>query len=214
MYILKKGFFLNGDGTTAYKLNPHIEQLPSIRIHGYPDRDSSLLCQFTASLLLWLRMTGVSPPNIDSYFRLPFVAGQRSYGFSLGMFSEVGRCPDHGYYPRQISEENLKKVVDWCRGTEPINWIKAIDIACGRPGDNYAAYERQPLDVHIYNPRNFALKDILLHETELNGQKVMANCFDSIETEGMTIYIPIAYTVLEGIVSGCPRCEPRPLPQL
>jgi hypothetical protein len=65
--------------------------------------------------------------------------------------------------------------------------------------------------VHIYNPRNFPLKDILLTETELNGQKVMANCFDSIETEGMTIYIPIAYTVLEGIVSGCPKCGPRPL---
>jgi hypothetical protein len=110
VYILKKGFFLNGDGTNAYKLNPHIEQLPTIQIHGYPDRDSSLLYHFTASLLVWLRMTDVSPPNFDRYFRLPFVAGERSYGFSLGMFSEVGRCPEHGDYPRQISEENLKRL--------------------------------------------------------------------------------------------------------
>ena len=81
----------------------------------------------------------------------------------------------------------------------------------GRPGDNYPAYERQPLDVYIYNPRNFPLKDILLTETEVDGHKVVANCFDSIETEGMTICIPIAYTVLEGIARGCPT---RPAPSV
>jgi hypothetical protein len=157
-----------------------------------------------------LRMTEVSIPNIDRYFRLPFVAGQRSYEFSMGMFSEIANCPDHGDYRREISEDSLKKVVDWCRGAEPINWIKATDIALGRPGDNYAAYERQPLDVRIYNPRDLALKDILLAETELNGQKALQNAFDSIETEGMTIYIPMFYTVVEDIIGGCPRCRPRP----
>ena len=63
VYVLKRGFFLNGDGTTACKLNPDIEQLNIVRIHGYPDRDSSLLYHFTASLLLWLRMTEVYPPK-------------------------------------------------------------------------------------------------------------------------------------------------------
>jgi hypothetical protein len=210
VFILKKGFFLHGDGTNACKLNPHIDQLHAIKIHGYPDRDGSCLYQFMTSLLLMLRMTEVSIPNIDRYFRLPFVAGQRSYEFSMGMFSEIANCPDHGDYRREISEDSLKKVVDWCRGAEPINWIKATDIALGRPGDNYAAYERQPLDVRIYNPRDLALKDILFAETELNGQKALQNAFDSIETEGMTIYIPMFYTVVEDIIGGCPRCGPRP----
>jgi hypothetical protein len=209
IYILKKGSFIHGDGAIAYKLNPHIERIPAIRIHGYPDRETSCLYDLTASLLLLLRMTEVSAPNIDRYYRLPFVAGQRSYGFSLGMYAEIGHCPDHGDYRRQISEENLKKVVDWCRVTTPINWIKAIDIACGRPGDNFAAYERQPLDVFIYNPRNFPLKDILFAETDLDGRKTMVNAFDSIETEGMTVYVPLAYTELEDLISGCPKCKPR-----
>ena len=51
----------------------------------------------------------------------------------------------------------------------PINWIKAIDLGYGQPGDNQAAYDRQPGDVRIYNPENLPLADILVAEDQGRG---------------------------------------------
>jgi hypothetical protein len=104
VFILKKAFFLHGDGTTAYKLNPHIEQLPAIKIHGYPDRETSCLYQFTASLLLMLRMTEASLSNIDQYFRLPFVAGQRSYEFSVVGHPATFKLAHYRIFDRHVHE--------------------------------------------------------------------------------------------------------------
>ena len=208
IYILKKGFFLHGDGRSAYKLNPHLAGITELQMHGYPDRLGICLYDFLASLLLLITMTEVSPPNIDRYFRLPFVSGDRSYEFTLGMYTEIGRCPQHGDFARKISAANLKKVVDFCRPTKPMNWIQATDIAYGRAGDNYSAYERQPGDVFIYNPNGLPLNEILVAEMDMeDGMKMAVNAFDIIATEGMTIYIPLYYTATDGIISGCPQCK-------
>jgi hypothetical protein len=208
IYILKRGFFLHGDGRAAYKLNPHLAQITNPQMHGYPDRLGLCLYDFFASLLLLITMTEVSIPSIDRYFRLPFVSGSRSYEFTLGMYTEIGRCPQHGDFARKISTEILKKVVDFCSATKPMNWIRATDIAYGRTGDDYPAYARQPGDVFIYNPEELPLSKILVTEMDTqDGTKMVVNAFDIIATEGMTIYIPLYYTVTEGIISGCPHCK-------
>ncbi len=212
IYILKKGFFLHGDGRVEYKVNFHLHRVTTLQMHGHPDRLGLCLYDFFASLLLLLKTTEVSPPNIDRYFRLPFISGKRSYEFSLGMYAEIGRCPEHGDFARKISKESLKTVVEWCRTTKPMNWIQTIDIAYGRSGDNYPAYTRQPGDVFIYNLKGLPLSDILVTVVEReDGMKMSVNAFDIIATEGMTIYIPLYYTVVEDIIRGCPRCK-RPKP--
>jgi hypothetical protein len=77
----------------------------------------------------------VALPNIHLYFRLPFVAGSRSYAFTLGSYAEIGYCEAHGDFQRKISEENLARIVEWCRNTQSMNWIQATHIAYGKPGD-------------------------------------------------------------------------------
>ena len=46
-------------------------------------------------------------------------------------------------------------------------------------------------------------------DTDWNERKVKALAFDTIETDGMVIFIPYYYTVTEGIISYCPQCEKR-----
>jgi hypothetical protein len=209
VFILNKGVFLHGDDSAGYKLNPHLERVSKLQMYGLPDREGLCLYDFFSSLLLLLSMTEVALPDINRYFRLPFVAGTRSYVFTWGSHAEIGHCEEHGDFQRKISEENLAKVVETCRKTQPMNWIRATDIAYGRPSDNYEAYARQPGDVFIYNPKNLPFSDILVMDTDWNEGKAKALAFDSIDTDGMVIYVPYFYTVTEGIISDCPQCQKR-----
>ena len=211
VFILNKGFFLHGDNRAGYKLNPHLERVSQLQMYGLPDREGLCLYNFSASLLLLLSMTEVALPDIDRYFRLPLVAGTRSYVFTWGSLAEIGHCEEHGDFQRKISEENLAKVVEWCRKTQPMNWIQATDIAYGKPSDNYEAYARQPGDVFIYNPENLPFSHILVMDSDWKEGKVKALAFDTIDTDGMIIYVPYYYTVTEGIISHCPQCEKRAL---
>lgn len=74
-------------------------------------------------------------------------------------------------------------------------------VHCGEPGD-----------VRIYNPENLSLSDILVMDSDFNGQAVKTLAFDTILTAGMTIFVPYYYTVKEGIISACPKCPPLVLP--
>jgi len=108
----------------------------------------------------------------------------------------------------------LEKLISWCKNAEPINWIRATDIAYGLPGDNTIAYERQPGDVRIYNPENLPLSEILVHDTELiglNGEPISVKglSFDQISCAGMHIFLPYFYTLKEGIINGCPKCATK-----
>ncbi len=121
-----------------------------------------------------------------------------------GPFAETGKCPDHGDFQRKISPENLKKLINWCRKAEPINWIKANHLAYGMPGNDEEAYKRQPGDVHIYNPENHPLTDILVIAVDGSGIKSIA--YDQIRAGGRNIFLPYYYSVKEGLISHCPKC--------
>jgi hypothetical protein len=210
--VLSKGMFLYGDGTGGKYSNEQIASISELQMHGYPDRQSGLLFQFYSILIALLRMTTIQLANPDSYFRLPLVSDELSYEFQFGQFAELARCDKHGDYQRKISRDNLRKITDWCRNADPINWIKATHLAYGEAGDDEEAYWRQPGDVRIYNPDNLALTDILVMDSEFNGLSVKSLAFDTIRTAGMTIYVPYYYTMKEGIISACPKCPRLVLP--
>jgi len=202
--VLSKGLFLFGDATGSKFENAKIEAIPELTMHGYPDRDDAGLFTFYSILMTLLRQTTVQTVNPDTYFRLPLVADTLSYEFAMGPFAETGKCPDHGDYQRKISSESLKKLIDWCRTAEPINWIKANHLAYGMPGNDEEAYRRQPGEVRIYNPDNHSLADILAMDVDDSGIKSIA--YDQIRAAGMDIFLPYYYSVKEGLVSRCPKC--------
>lgn len=209
--VLTKGIVLHGDDRHAAYLNNDISSIAELQMHGRPDRQSHCLYNFYSVLLDLLKNTISQIPPVDSYFRLPFVAGQYSYKYSLGQFAEYGTCEKHGDYARKLTEEKLIEVIEWCKLATPINWIRATDIAYGKAGDDLAVYERQPGDVRIYNPDSLPFSEILLMECPIvsNGASgvIKSLAFDSIETEGMHIWIPFIYEVSQAIINLCPKCE-------
>lgn len=213
VFVLTKGFVLHGDDHRAAYLNDDIGAITEIQMHGCPDRTGLCFYNLYSILLDLLKNTQIQPPPVESYFQLPFVAGDHSYKYSMGQFAEFGTCETHGDFPRKLTEEKLIKVIDWCKSVEPINWIRATDIAYGKPGDNIEAYEKQPGDVWIYNPDALPLPDILVADSPFmrEGEQVIAKAlaFDSIETAGMTIWIPYVYEVRDGIINSCPKCQTK-----
>lgn len=209
IFVLSKGMLMHGNGEAAFARNNDIAALRSVQIHGYPDRQGRCLYQFYSVLLELLRNTRVQLPPVDQYFRLPFVAGEHSYEYSLGQFAEFASCKLHGDYSRKLTQEQLLKVIEWCKAAEPINWIKAIDIAYGR-SENPAAYARQPSDVRIYNPDALPLSEILIQDELMSHEGVEGSvktlAFDSIITSGMQIFIPYYYEARDGIINICPKC--------
>jgi hypothetical protein len=194
IYILDRGYFLFGDGDGAHLFNKEIEAIQTPQMHGYPDREGLCLYEFQSQLLALLRHTAVHPAQLDPYFRLPLVAEGLSYAFTMGNFAEVGHCDHHGDFQRKISPQALETLIRWCSAAEPINWIKATNIAYNLP-DNEEAYRRQPGDVHIYNPESLPFSDILLMDGVVAGRPVRSLAFDSISAAGITIWVPYHYTV-------------------
>jgi hypothetical protein len=212
VFILSKGFFLYGDKTRAGFLNSHILEIKDdVVVHGRPDREGHGLYNFYSILIALLRNTLLQEIPVDSYFSLPFTAGAFSYKFSMGFFAEFGTCDLHGNYARKLTESKLIDVIKWCKSATPINWVRAIDIANGKPGDNWEAYERQNVDVRIYNPRSIPLPDLILMDSKMmcDGNEVTTKsfAFDSIDTAGMIVWIPYRYEIEEGIINSCPKCE-------
>lgn len=209
IFILNRGFFLHGgEGFTAFA-NTKIEGIETLQMYGFPDRQNQCLFQFQSMLLNLLRHTAVAPAELDPYFQLPLIAEDQSYSFAYGAFAELGKCDAHGEFARKIAPDALKRLVDWCRDAEPINWIRAMNKAYGLPEDE-AAYARQPGDVLIYNPEGLSLTDVLTRDGAFGEHKTRVNAFDHIQTRGMNIWVPYYYTAKEGLISDCPTCFPPP----
>jgi hypothetical protein len=211
VFVLSKGYFLFGDDSKGSAFNSDIEKITAMQTYGIPDREGLSLWQLYSILSDLLSFTTVSRVNPSRYFRLPLIAGDHSYSYQFGHFTEMATCPTHGDYARKYTAEKIAAVIDWCKSADPINWIKATDIAYGKPGDNEAAYMRQPGDVKIYNPDGLPLSEILVQETEIvwEGVKKRAKslAFDAIDTGGFTLFVPFYYQQTLQLTNGCPRCK-------
>lgn len=211
VFILSKGYFLFGDEDFASAYNSDIKGFDKIQVYGDPDRQGHCLYQLYDIVFGLLSRTRTQEAFPHQYFRLPLTAGDYSYEYSLGNFAELGHCEEHGDYARTYTPEKLEQLISWCQTAEPINWIKATDLAYGRPGDNVEAYERQPGDVRIYNPEGLSLSEILVTDKEimLEGKEVITKVlsFDAITSCGLNIFIPYYYQITEDLVQGCSKCR-------
>jgi hypothetical protein len=169
--ILNRGIIIHGEENTGKFDNAGIDGIKNLRMFGMPDRQGQCLFQFHSILLYLLKNTSTHGPILESYFRLPLVSETLSYEFAFGAYAEFSTCQEHGDYQRKISPENLSKLIKWCETAEPINWIRATDIAYGRDGDNEEAYARQPGDVRIYNPNGLPLSEILVRDADWSDSK-------------------------------------------
>lgn len=211
VFIMNVGLFVFGSPTSGHFLNGHIEAIKEPKVHGRPDQ-GDLLFTMHSMLLEMLRSDSVGPPPFDAYFALPLVAEDQSYRFTLGQFAEVGSCETHGDFARKIPHDSLKALIAWCSTTPSINWIRANDLGMGKPGDNEAAYARQPGDIRIYNPDGLALTDILFRASWINGREVPSLDYDMIEAGGMSIWLPAHYAEARSMITGCPTCAKQKTP--
>lgn len=202
--ILNVGVFGLGTKRQALLHNHELEDVVEPIVHTGPDQGSGLFT-FYSMLMELLRATEVSEPPVEQYCSLPLLAGHQSYTF-LSPFAELRECSRHGDYMRKIADDKLSMIIDWCRTAAPINWMRATDIALGRPGDNEEAYARQPGEVKIYNPEDRPLSEILVTPSLLNGMVVATNAYETIDTAGMIILIPFYYSHRLNIISECPDC--------
>lgn len=213
IFILSKGFFMFGGDEFSSVYNSDIEEFSEIKVYGYPDRQSYCLYHLYDFVFNLLSQTKTQKVFPQQYFRLPLTAGDYSYEYNLGHFAELGNCEKHGEYIKAYTPEKLEEIISWCNGAEPINWIKATQIAYGQPGDDIEAYKRQPGDVRIYNPEELPLCDILLMDKAMedDGKEVCikALAFDSINSCGLNIYIPYYYLIKEELIQGCKECSKK-----
>jgi hypothetical protein len=200
--ILNKGVILFSQDLEPRWHNDDIAKMSEPAPYSLPNQGGNCLWNFYNISMDLLRSTSTSRPNIGEYFRLPLTTGKLSYYFVHGVFDEIGKCPKHGEFLRTISPENLTKIVDFCNEAESINWIKALDIARGKPGDDNEAYARQPLDVKIFNPDDLPFKELLVTP---EGNLTV----DDIVLGNVHVWIPYFYTERDGVIGSCPKCSKR-----
>ncbi|WP_162627242.1 DUF6602 domain-containing protein [Aeromonas media] len=202
--VLDQGVILPLNNNRVCYQTSDIDELTEPSLMGIPDQGGNTLLNMYNLIMDMLKKTILSPVEHTNYNRLPLVAGDISYSYAYEGFAEVGGCDKHGKFLRQFSEDSLRKIIDTCSSSEPINWIKAIDIAYGKPGDNEEAYEKQPGNVLIYNPDKLELCEILTYQTS-HGFSALA--YDMLIIEGRYYMVPYVYSLKENLVSiGCPKC--------
>jgi hypothetical protein len=202
IFILSKGTILFSQDLEPRWHNDDMAKMTAPTPFSLPNQGSNCLWRFYELSMDLLRSTATSRPNIGEYFRLPLTTGTLSYHFALGVFSETGHCPSHGDFLRKITAENLTKIIEFCRNTEPINWVKALELARGLSGDNEAAYSRQPGEVKIYNPDNKPLKELL----QLPEDRIT---YDDLVIDGVSVWVPYFYSQRDGLIGSCPKCAQR-----
>jgi hypothetical protein len=209
IFILNQGTILHGTEKAGYISNQDIKKITDVKMYGQPDHTNGCLFTFYTVLMQLLSNTKSRWVNINEYFRLPLVAGDYSYRFAFGASSEIANCEKHGAVQKKFSEQNMSKIMSFAEMAEPINWIKATDIAYGRENENEEQYARQPTNVRIYNPENLALSAILLAETQIAEQIVFMLAYDDIDCEGMRVWIPHYYVYKENLYEPCKQCSKR-----
>lgn len=162
--VLRSGFFRYGQDNRAVLVSDDLEKITNPTVFGFPDRNDSCLYSLYLMLMNLLSKSSAWGPNIEEYFSLPQTADELSYRFSWGVFAELGQCELHGRYLREITPYSLRKIISAIENEPAINWIRATDLAYGKPDDDEEKYHKQPGDVKIYNTDNLPLPDILVQK--------------------------------------------------
>ncbi|SFT85804.1 hypothetical protein SAMN05192562_102538 [Kosakonia arachidis] len=213
IFILNQGYFIFGTETEYLSLNSdRMVNAKDVIVHGFPDRDENSLSHFYEIIIRLLNNTLKISTDILKYRSLPLTAGDYSYRFSSGVLNELARCELHGEYHRLFKESALECILLYCVSKEKINLIKLLDLGLGRAGDNEDAYNRQPIDVVVYNPENLLPTEIMFMDPqpfEFEGKTFTAPpcAYYRIICSNMDIVIPFYYIVKENMLHSCPKCK-------
>ncbi|SGZ09776.1 Putative uncharacterized protein [Moritella viscosa] len=202
--VLDQGVMVPLNGNKGCYQTHEIDKLTEPSVMGRPDQGGNTLLNMYNLIMDMLKETRLSEVDHTKYNRLPLVAGDISYSYAYEMVGEVGGCDKHSNFLRQFSEQSLRIIIETCTDSDPINMVRAHDLAYGKPGDDEKAYARQPSSALIYNPEGLPLKDILTYEAK-GGVRALA--YDTLLIEGKCYVIPYVYSLQESFVPvGCPKC--------
>ena len=92
------------------------------------------LQQFYSYLIALLKQENTGWPDTSDYLRMPIAVGEHSLSFAHREFAEFAKCPQHGNYLKKIGVEKIEEILDKTQNSEPVNWLKVLDLAAGKPG--------------------------------------------------------------------------------
>ena len=197
--VLDAGYFLIGDKSRYAWDQRTLEDISSPEIHGSPDYSGHCLQQFYSYLIALLKQANTGWPDTNDYLRMPIAVGEHSLAFAHGEFSEFAKCPQHGNYLKKIRVEKIKEILEKTQNSEPVNWIKALDLAAGKPGTDSERYAKQPGDVIVYDPDDLGLENVLLSaEGFITHEQVVI--------DGRQYWLPWHYVVAHELIEPCPQC--------
>ena len=197
--ILGAGCLVIGDEKRGTWDQRSLEGVSKPRIHGNPDLSGHCLQEFYSVLLYLLRQTDTGSPHTGDYLRMPMAVGEHSVEFVLGPFSELAVCPDHGPYSKKLTTEKIDRILAATRGSKPINWVKALDLADGKPGTDTDRYERQPAETIVYDPDGRGFEKLLKCEEGFLT-------YESILINGQQYWLPRYYVDAHKLIEPCPMC--------
>ena len=199
--VLDIGYFLIGDSDKKrYAVDQRrLEDVANPEIHGFPDNTEHCLQQFYSYLTLLLRKADTGLPNTDDYLRMPLAVGEHSVEFVFGAFSEFVKCAHHGPYLKKFTVEKINQILTATQDSEPINWIKACDLAEGKPGTDIERYEKQPGDIIVYDPDGLGFENLLLSKGGyMTSEQVLI--------DGRHYWLPWHYVDAHKLIEPCPKC--------
>ena len=197
--VLDSGSFVIGDETRGTWDQRSLERVNDPKVYGSLDISGHCLHEFYLVLLHLLKQTDTGSPNTGDYLRMPIPIGEHSLEFVRGPFSELATCSDHGPYSRTLEPEKIEQILSATRGNKPINWIKALDLADGKPGDDTDRYEKQKGETTVYDPDGLGFEKLL-------KSKEGFLTFDAILIDGQQYWLPWHYVVSHQLIEPCPKC--------
>jgi hypothetical protein len=196
--VLNQGMILQSNEERSILSSNDIERSEKNSLMGMPLGYGNLL-NFYLMLMDLLVNSHLPAINISKYAFLDNPSQDKKYRFTYGAVGELGKCKKHGDYLKKITDKNIEKILTACNDADPINWVKALDIAYGRELDE-ERYKRQPHEVKIYNPGQLPLSDILLDVNKIGLW------YEDIIINDYNYWIPRYYIQEEGLIEYCPEC--------
>ena len=197
--VLDAGYFLIGDNARYGWNQKTLEDITSPEIYDFPDDAGHCLQQFYSYLLPLLKEADTGLPNTDDYLRMPMAVGEHSIQFAHGALAEFANCGHHGHYFKKFTIEKVNKILHATQNCEPINWIKALDLAAGKPGTDIERYERRPGDVVIYDPDEIGFKNLLMSD-----QGYIT--YEEVFIDGRQYWLLWYYVGAHALIEPCPKC--------
>lgn len=194
--VLNKGMVFYGDEKYygIYNILHDRADKPNVQSYDFP---VDCLYHLYTNILELLNTTSVKELDVAKYYNMPNVSGEYSYTFHMSTLNELLKCKEHGIYLKEIKEDKIKDIVEYCNNAEPINLWSLIDKS--KEEATSKTYSGMYSQLYVYNPENLKYEDILFDKGVF--------LFDSISYQNKIIAIPYYYTNKHELLKPCPKCK-------